>query len=136
MKIERLVPQRYPIKVVDELLEVNGNEAHCQLGLRADNCFIEPDGRMAEPGLIEHIAQCASAVAGYRAVAAGATQPPLGFIGEVKNFHCYRRPSVGEILHTTIENGPEVAGVTLITGKVMSGDELLADTKMKIFINK
>lgn len=120
--------------MVDELLCVNGDEATCQLTIRQDNFFIDEDGLMAEPGLIEHIAQSASAFAGYRAFEAGATEPPVGYIGEVKNFQLYKRPNVGDILTTTITMGPEVEGITIIRGETKCGDDTIADTQMKIFV--
>ncbi len=120
--------------MVDELLCVNGDEASCQLTVRKDNFFIDEDGLMAEPGLIEHIAQSASAFAGYRAIEAGATEPPVGYIGEVKNFHPYKRPNIGDILITTITMGPEVEGITIIRGETKCGNDVIADTQMKIFV--
>ena len=134
MDIKKLIPQRSPIMMVDELLCVNGDEATCQLTIRQDNFFIDEDGLMAEPGLIEHIAQSASAFAGYKAFEAGATEPPVGYIGEVKNFHLYNRPSIGDILTTTITMGPEVEGITIIRGETKCNDEIIADTQMKIFV--
>ncbi len=122
--------------MVDELLRVEGETAVCALLVRPDNYFVENDGRMAEPGLIEHIAQSASAFAGHTAIEAGATEPPVGYIGEIKNFHLYARPAVGETLETTITMGPEVEGVTIIRGETKVGDETVADTTMKIFIKE
>ena len=128
--------------MVDELLCVNGDEATCQLTVRDDNFFIEEDGMMAEVGLIEHIAQSASAFAGHRAVAAGATEPPVGYIGEIKNFHLHKRPTVGDILQTTITMGAEIEGITIIKGvcKAVRATEdeaeTLADTTMKIFVKE
>ena len=113
--------------MVDELLCVNGDEAQCRLAVREDNFFL---------GIIEHIAQSASAFAGYRAVIEeGATEPPVGYIGEVKNFHLTERPAVGDVLITTITMGPTVDGVTIISGecKKESG-EPVADTRMKIYV--
>ena len=136
MDIKKLIPQRSPIIMVDELLCVNGEEVTCQLTVRQDNFFIDDDGLMAEPGLIEHIAQSASAFAGYRDVEAGATEPPVGYIGEVKNFHLYKRPNVGDILTTTITMGPEVEGITIIRGETKIGEETIADTQMKIFVKE
>ncbi len=136
MDIKQLIPQRSPIVMIDELLCVNGDEAQCQLTVRPDNFFIDEDTLMAEPGLIEHIAQSASAFAGYRAVQAGATEPPVGYIGEVKNFHIYRRPKIGDVLVTTITMGPEVEGITIIRGETKCGDEVVADTTMKIFVKE
>ncbi|MBR4571799.1 MAG: beta-hydroxyacyl-ACP dehydratase [Prevotella sp.] len=135
MDIKQLIPQRSPIMMVDELLCVNGDEATCQLTVRPDNFFIDTDSLMAEPGLIEHIAQSASAFAGHRAIAAGATEPPVGYIGEVKNFHLYHRPQIGDVLTTTITMGPEVEGITIIRGETLVNGEIYADTVMKIFIS-
>lgn len=134
IEIERLIPQRDPIVMVDELIEVREEVAVTGLTVRTDNYFIDEEGLLAEPGLIEHIAQSASAFARYRAISAGATDPPVGYIGEVKKFHCYRRPQPGEELHTTITMGAEMAGVTIITGETRIADEIVADTQMKIFI--
>jgi predicted hotdog family 3-hydroxylacyl-ACP dehydratase len=121
--------------MVDELLCVNGDEAQCRLTVREDNFFLEADGLIAEVGIIEHIAQSASAFAGYRAIEAGATEPPVGSIGEVKNFHLSQRPAVGDVLITTITMGPTVDGVTIISGECKREDgEAVADTRMKIYV--
>ena len=136
MDITQLIPQRSPIMMVDELLCVKGEEAICQLTVRPDNFFIDEDKLLAEPGLIEHIAQSASAFEGYKAIAAGATHPPVGYIGEVKNFHLYARPKIGDVLTTTITMGPEVEGITIIRGETKVGDEVYADTVMKIFVKE
>lgn len=122
--------------MVDELLRAEGEEAVCQLLVRKDNFFIDSDGLMAEPGLIEHIAQSASAFAGHKAIAAGATQPPVGYIGEVKNFHLYARPKIGDVITTTITMGPEVEGITIIRGVSTVGNDTVADTAMKIFVKE
>ena len=135
LNIKQLIPQRSPIMMVDELLCVNGDEAKCRLTVREDNFFLEADGLIAEVGIIEHIAQSASAFAGYRAIDAGATEPPVGYIGEVKNFHLSQRPAVGDVLITTITMGPTVDGVTIISGECKREDgEAVADTRMKIYV--
>ena len=67
--IKALIPQRNPIMMVDRLDSVDGDNAVAILTVKVDNYFIEEDGKMAEPGMIEHIAQSASAFAGYRALA-------------------------------------------------------------------
>ena len=133
VSITRLLPQREPILMVDELVHAEEDQAETSFEIRADNYFIEKD-RLAEVGLIEHIAQSASALAGYKAITAGATEPPVGLIGEVKRFHCYRCPRVGETLRTTIRMGAEVAGVTLLSGETRVQEEVVADTQMKIFV--
>ncbi len=132
--IRRLIPQREPIMMVDELVSVEGDEATTRLGVREDNFFMLPDGKMTEEGLIEHIAQSASAFAGYKALQAGEPDPPIGYIGEVKRFRCHFRPSKGDILSTTITMGAEVDGITIISGVTLVGDRTAAETQMKIYV--
>ena len=134
--INQLIPQRSPIMMVDELLSVEDNVAKCCLVVRQDNFFMEPDGMLAEPGIIEHIAQSASAFAGFQAMQVGATEPPVGYIGEVKKFNLHRRPTLGEKIVTSIIMGTEVEGITIIRGECHVGEELIADTTMKIFVKK
>lgn len=132
--IRKLIPQRDPIMMVDKLISVDGNVAITSLCIRAENYFIDEDGRLAEAGLIEHIAQAASAFAGYRAMTEGAIIPPLGLIGEVKKFHCYHRPNIADELRTTITIQTEIAGMVIITGETHILDEIIADTQIKIFM--
>ncbi len=134
LTIKQLIPQREPILMVDELLSVDGEQATTCFAIRTDNLFLGEDGSLEESGVIEHIAQSASAFAGYNAIMGGATEPPVGYIGEVKKFRCYHRPQVGERLLTTIELGPEVNGVTLLKAQTHVGDLKVAETQMKIFI--
>lgn len=129
----QLMPQRDPIVMVDKIIDAEGDVAHTGLLVKESCYFIEEDGRMAEPGLIEHIAQSASALKGHQALLAG--EPlPVGYIGEVKKFHCYLRPQVGDSLVTTITLGATVNGVTMMTGETFCGDAKVADTQMKIFV--
>ncbi len=134
--MERLIPQRDPIRMVDRLVEVDGGTATTALSVRPDNYFMEDDGAMAEPGLIEHIAQSALALAGYRALASGASAPPVGYIGEVRKFRCYRRPRVGEELRTSVVWGDTVGDIALVSGESRVGDERVAEVGMKISIPK
>lgn len=129
----KLMPQRDPIVMVDKIHDAEGDTAHTGLLVKPENYFIEEDGKMAEPGLIEHIAQSASAFMGHKALMAG--QPlPVGYIGEVKKFHCYVRPAVGDELTTTVNLGAEVNGITIMTGETRCGETLVADTQMKLFV--
>lgn len=132
--IKKLLPQRAPILMVDELQDVNGEEAHTSFTVRPDNLFLDEEGRLEAGGLIEHIAQSASAFAGYRARLAGAVEPPVGYIGEVKNFRCHHRPQTGDELRTTIRLEAEAGGVILLSGETRTGEKTVAETQMKIFI--
>lgn len=141
--IKLLIPQREPFIMVDEFEECDDNSAGTALSVCPDNYFILPDGTMAETGLIEHLAQSCSALSGYKALMqaspAGehleeAPPPPVGLIGEVKQFECHRRPRLGEKLKSTVTFGFSFGNVTLATGQTFVGDELIADIQLKIFM--
>lgn len=133
--IKKLIPQRDPIMMVDTVESAEGDICVTALTITPQNYFIDEDGLVAEPGLIEHIAQSASAFAGHRALIAG--EPlPIGYIGEVKKFHLHSRPAVGARLVTTIEMGASIDGVTIIYGETKVDGETIADTQMKIFIEQ
>lgn len=134
MQVTELIPQRAPILMVDALCRATADEGETTFEVKADCVFLDDDNCLDEAGLVEHIAQSASALAGYRARQAGATTAPVGFIGEVKKFRLHRRPAVGEQLTTTVQMGVEVNGVTLLTAQTRVAEELVAETQMKIFI--
>lgn len=133
--IKALLLQRAPVLMVDALVSVEGDEAHTCFTIRPGNFFLDEEGRLEDVGLIEHIAQSASAFAGYMAKLAGAVDPPMGYIGEVKRFRCHRLPRTGDELLTCIRMGAEAAGVRLLWGETRAGGETVAETQMKIFIS-
>ena len=118
--------------MVDGFEEGDGNSAVTSLCVSNNNYFMLPDGTMAETGLIEHLAQSCSALAG--AQAQDAEHPPVGLIGEVKHFKCHRRPRVGEMVKSTITFGLTFGNVTLATGQAYVDEELIADINLKIFM--
>jgi len=133
-QIYSLIPQRPPIVMLDTLYSATENEAETGLNIVNDNVFVS-DGRLREPGLIEHVAQSAAAFAGYGDYCKGQS-PKLGFIGEIKQFRINRLPCVGETLRTRLEILGEAAGITLLAATVESGGEALASCRMKIFIKE
>ncbi|MDR0349245.1 MAG: hydroxymyristoyl-ACP dehydratase [Tannerella sp.] len=133
-QIHSLIPQRKPMVMVDTFFEGSDTHAITGLTVRADNLFCL-EGIFTESGLIEHIAQSASAMAGYTAFCKQ-EQAPVGYIGEVKKFRLFRCPHVGETLQTTVQLISEVIKVSLVAAETKSGDETVASCQMKIFINK
>ena len=140
-EIKRLIPQREPFIMVYGFEEGDDNSAVTTLSVCPDNYFILPDGTMAETGLIEHLAQSCSALAGYQSLSKASSLgdgleevPPVGLIGEVKHFKCHRRPRVGERVRSTVTFGFSFGNVTLAMGKAFVDEELIADIQLKIFM--
>ena len=79
--------------MVDELEQRDDNTAVTALTIRKGNYFLLPDGTLAETGVIEHVAQSCSALAGCRSIG---ENPPIGMIVEIKDCLFSRRPLSGE----------------------------------------
>lgn len=133
-QIKELIPQRNPIMMVDTLYDANETECVSGLTIAQDNLFCV-DGSFIEPGLIEHIAQSASAHAGVKAKMKN-EPTPVGYIGEVKKFKLVAKPKAGSSLVTTIRIVSEVQNVSLIKAETKVGDEVMASCQMKIFIRE
>jgi predicted hotdog family 3-hydroxylacyl-ACP dehydratase len=130
--IKELIPQREPMVMIDVFYDATESEADTGLSITKDNLLCS-DGIFEEPGLIEHIAQSASAFAGYKARLAN--QPtPLGFIGEVKKCRIHFLPKTGDMLCTHIRILSEALGVTLLAAETKVNDETAVQCQMKIFI--
>ena len=131
--IKRLLNQRAPILMVDAVYSIKDNVCTAGLNIETDNIFVS-DGKLTEPGLIEHIAQSASAFVSYK-VNGGESAPVLGFIGEVKKFKLVGGlPNVGDNLLTTITIQSEVMNITMFTSETYVGDVLVATCQMKLSV--
>lgn len=134
-EILKLIPQRKPFIMIDEATDFTDDSCRTCLSVSYNNYFVIDDNELSETGLIEHMAQSASALAGYKALTSDTSdQPPVGIIGEVKRFSCERRPLVGEKIETTIRFGMSFGNVTLADGESRIGEETIANIKLKIFI--
>ena len=134
--IKQLIPQRFPFMMVEEFEngkhhdkghEEDENSATTRLTVGTANYFLLPNGEMAETGIIEHLAQSCSALAGYKACQSGATTPPVGMIAEVKHFTCHRRPKVEELIESSVSFGFSFGSMTLAQGVSYIDDELYVD---------
>lgn len=131
-ELEKLIPQRAPIVMVDTFFGADETCAKTGLHVLPENIFCK-DNTLQEPGIIEHIAQSAAAFAGYAPYTRG-EEPKLGFIGEVKKCKITRLPQAGSFLDTSLKIVGEAAGITLIAAEVYEGEECIASCQMKIFI--
>jgi predicted hotdog family 3-hydroxylacyl-ACP dehydratase len=132
--IQFLIPQRPPFVMIDSLLAFSDTGTITGFTIEADNIFVE-NGVFKEPGLVENIAQTAAARAGY--VSQKENKPvEVGYIGSVNNLQVFALPNTGDELITEITIENQIFDVTLISGKITCKGRLMAQCRMKIFINK
>ena len=136
--IADLLPQRYPMVMIDSLLSCDDKQAVTQLSIEEDNIFLRENAFIV-PGLMENMAQTAAARTGFllRNQAGTANKkPPVGVIGSIKNFRLYFQPALHEKLTTTINVEPEVLQALVVKGKVEVGGRLAAEADLQIFLTE
>lgn len=137
--VRKLIPQGAPMAMVDTLIKHDVLKTISGFFIEADNLFAE-EGYFTEEGLIENIAQTAALRTAWTAMTKeGETDkfvPPAGVIGSIRQFKIYRKPAINTWIETEITLITEIFNASVITGKVMQGDELLAEGELKIFLQE
>ncbi|MGA2824330.1 MAG: hydroxymyristoyl-ACP dehydratase [Bacteroidales bacterium] len=133
-KIGQYIPQKPPIIMIEKLLEVTDTKTVTSFFIKDDNLFCS-EGFFREPGLIENMAQTAAAGVGYISKEAG-KEPPLGFIGGLRNLHIHELPKVGSEIRTEVTVEHEVFDATVVNGKIYLQERCIAECEMKIFLTK
>lgn len=128
--ITDLIPQRPPMVMIDRLNYAGERSAAGSLFIEGSNIFCA-DGYMLEAGMVEFIAQTAAAYTGYLQVEAG-KGISLGYIGAVKNLVINALPEAGTEIMSEIIVESELLGYTIIKGKVIQSDTILAECEMRI----
>lgn len=132
--VTELLPQQPPFVMIDCLTGFSETTTETCLTVRDDNVLVQ-DGRLSVYGLVENIAQTCAARLGY---ASYILHKPvrIGFIGAVRGCKIKRLPLVGETLETRIEVKEEIFGLTLVDAEVRLDGETIAETQMKIALEK
>lgn len=131
--ILELLPQRRPFVMVDKLLYCDPVITRSQLQVRADNIFND-QGHLSTAGICENIAQTCAARIGYLSLSMDGPVK-LGFIGAINNMQVNRTPVTGETLITEIKVLQEVFNITLVHAVMKSGDDVIAETDLKIALS-
>ena len=132
--IGQYIPQKPPVIMIGRLVSVTDTKTVTSLLIRDDNLFCS-EGFFREPGLIENMAQTAAAGVGYVAKSAG-KEPPVGFIGGLKNLRIFELPPSGSEIRTEVTLAHEVFDATVVNGEVFFQERCIASCELKIFLTK
>lgn len=128
------IPQRQPFVLVGTLEYSDGEKTVSTFEISEDMIMVS-GGFLSEGGLIENIAQTAAAGVGY--LFHKENKPaPVGFIAAIKNLEIMKLPLVGSTIKTTVTIKNQVMDFSIINGQVFSGEEIIADCEMRIFVKK
>lgn len=127
-----LIPQRPPMVMIDRLTHSGDKSARGRLFIKESNLFCH-SGHFQEAGLIEFIAQTAAAYVGYLQLSA-LKEVKLGFIGAIKNLLIHSLPLINTEVQSQIIVENELLGFTIITGKILQNNSLIAEGEMRILM--
>lgn len=110
--IKKLIPHREPMIMVDALLYVDNLKAVSELTVINSNIFVE-NNTFSETGLIEHMAQTAALLTGYKYQSENL---PIkeGFIAAIKSLNIERLPCTTDIISTAASIIYELAQMTMV----------------------
>ena len=132
--VEQLIPQKYPMAMVDGLIEQNENSTISRLILNSSNIFCK-DRFFTEAGLIENMAETAALRSGYEASLKN-QKPLVGFIGSLKRIKIHKLPQDSDTLKTTITILNSLMNVLIIKGEIVCKGNLMAEGEMNIFLQE
>lgn len=130
-EISKLIPQRDPVLLVNQLLSYTKTEAVSSFEITADHVFVNADGFLVESGLIENIAQTTAMHMGYEYYVKGIPAPE-GYIGSIRQLQILELPPVNTTITTHIQVVNEILGVTIVEGKVLYNDRIIAQGEMRL----
>jgi predicted hotdog family 3-hydroxylacyl-ACP dehydratase len=128
--IQRLLPQRPPMLMVDALTEISENSAITRLFVTAGNLFL-CNNCLSESGIVEHIAQSAAVRTGYLALQQG-KEPATGLLCSIDRLSIFSLPDVGDSIETALTVLQEIENITLVEATSTVGERTIAHGKMKI----
>ena len=132
--ILKLIPQRDPFVLIDELIEHNEDKTRSSFYIDQDHYLVE-NGSLSIYGLTENMAQTAAARSGYAAFISK-EEPQLGFIGAISKLTVINLPAVGERIETKVNEVASFGSVSLVKAEVFMHSDLIASCEMKIAINE
>lgn len=124
-----LIPQRPPMVMIDQLTHSGEKSARGRLFIKESNVFCHED-HLQEAGLIEFIAQTAAAYAGYLQLSSQKEVKP-GYIGEIKNLIIHSLPVINTEIQSEITVENELMGYTIITGRILQNDSVIAEGEIR-----
>jgi predicted hotdog family 3-hydroxylacyl-ACP dehydratase len=130
--IPKLIPQAFPMIMVDDLLAYSNELITAALTVKAENIFSQA-GRLTAPGVIEHMAQTIALYTGYQYFLRN-EPAPTGYIGAIKSVEISELPLIGETLKTTVTVLHEIMGVTLVKVSTLCNGKEIATSEMKTVI--
>lgn len=141
--IQRFLPHREPMLMVDEILDITAKHVICSFIIKETNVFLH-EGKFQEVGLVENMAQVCSSIVGQNYYDIDYNpekdQRAIGFISGIKSLRIILLPNTGDVLFTEARltsqyDGDDYSVCTMqIQTKVL--DLLCAEAQINLFLQR
>lgn len=132
--IKKLLPHREPMIMVDGLHYYNVSKAISGLTIMDTNIFVE-NNIFSETGLIEHMAQTAALLIGYKFHLENSTVKE-GFIAAIKNLKINQMPVIHDTISSEVNITFEMANMTNLTIVSKLKNESIASAEMTLVLKE
>ncbi len=130
--VEKLIPQRPPMQLIDEVVDITDNSIQTKLEIRPDNIFLS-GGRLENCALIECLAQSTAALLGYR-THGGNTPPAIGFLVGMQNIRFTSAAiRIGDVLLINVIETAAISNYGMYRGQVFLDRSEVCSGTLKLF---
>ena len=131
--IERLLPQRPPMLLLDRLLSCTPSEGTADTLVAPGNLFRLPDDTIHTAALFELMAQAYAAVHGYQNQLAG-KPVSIGYLAGITRAVVHGAARVGDRLLVTVRQTALVQPFVRAEARVVRDGETLAEGELTLFV--
>jgi radical SAM protein with 4Fe4S-binding SPASM domain len=132
LKVDKLIPQKLPMRIVDTLTKVEERTAEVCVKISRDMPFVGDDGLLDESAYMELIAQGCAAFNSFKQSGNGKLNPQ-GLLLGAKNLTVNAKAKVGDTLRITVFKYEKFGDFGLIKGTVWRNGDILASGEIKVW---
>ncbi|MFW6387346.1 MAG: hypothetical protein ACOC0G_01570 [Thermodesulfobacteriota bacterium] len=133
VSVEHLVPHRLPMRLVETLDEVEGNNGVASANISSESPLLDHHGDLEDVALIELVAQSYAALKGYVDTCAG-LPVRRGFLTGVKDFRSHAKVHAGDILKIKLTTIADLDHFAVAHGDIYRDETLVAQAEVKVWI--
>jgi predicted hotdog family 3-hydroxylacyl-ACP dehydratase len=133
LPIERLLPQRPPMLLLDRLLSCTASEGTADARISAGNLFRLPDDTIHEAALFELMAQAYAAVRGFQDSLAG-KPASIGYLAGITRAVVHGAARVGDRLTVSVRQTALLQPFVRAEARVVRDGDLLAEGELTLFV--
>lgn len=128
----QIIPHRGKMKLIGDVLQYDDGEGTVEARIGSDSLFLTPDGQVETVVAVELIAQACAAINGLDG--AESDEPARrGYLVSVDSADFYSPIPPDQTLSVHARRECVVGGFHIFSGQIRSGQELLAEARVKVW---